>query len=449
MAKRKEPAKPWRDESTGSPWSKAVPKTGKPRKRRPWRRRLLILLVLMPAAVLALWVAVHRVPWLGPLCANTLRSIIGTQAVTDLEEFAYDLQDRWNRYWREGDQPEAYWDVPAIPAAPPAPAVITEAGCVVEPFRPKDAGPVHDKWSAPGDGVWVPIADPQHPDDAPRMFKTLVHPDKLRSWSAVSVVAVDLRQVDLHMMAGTHEPKNSTREAFQYERQAIIPAEHHQELLGAFNGGFRAEHGHYGMRVDGVTLVKSRRLACYIGKYPDDRLRIGDWKALKDTADHAVWWRQTPSCMVDDNKLHPGLRVEKNTHWGATLDGDTIIRRSALGLSADGQILYVGIGDFTTARVIARGMQHVGATQVAQLDVNWSYPKFVLYQPREPGSTELEATPLCKGFEFSEDEYVRKQADRDFFYLTRKSAPKIEAVVCGDEDEPAAAQSSKGDEPAN
>lgn len=401
------------------------------RRRRPWRRRLLVAALLTPAVLVALWIAVHRVPWLGPLCANTLRGIIGVEAVTDLEEVAYGLQDRWNRFWRDGDQPEAYWEVPSQTPATPAPAPTADDRCEVPPLAPENVGPVHESWSAPGDGVWVPIADPLHPDDGPRMYKTLLHPDRLRSWAAVSVVAVDLRQVELHVMAGSYEPKSSTKEAFQYERKAVIPTAQHGELLAAFNGGFRAEHGHYGMRVDGVTLVAPRRLSCTIVKLRDDTLRIGDWEALKDDAARALWWRQTPGCMIDDGALHPGLRSEKNTYWGATLDGDTIIRRSAIGLDATGRVLYVGIGDFTTAKVIAVGMRHAGARYVAQLDVNWSYPKFVLYEPRRDGSAELVARPLCQGFEFSEDEYVRKRADRDFFYLTRQPTPEIEPSFCG------------------
>lgn len=429
MAKRKNRSKTTQAaEPAGSPWSSPIRR--RQVRRRPWRRRLLLTAVLLPVATLGLWIAVHRVPWLGPLLANSLRSVIGVQAVTDLEETAYSLQDRWNRFWRDGDRPEAYWEVPERVAATPPPVTTSDSGCAIPAFSLDDVGPVHDTWSAPGDGAWVPIADTQHPGDPPRMHKTLLHPDRLRSWAAVSVVAVDLRQVDLHMMAGSHEPKNSTREAFKYERKAIIAPEQHPELLAAFNGGFRAEHGHYGMRVDGVTLVQPRRLSCFIAKYPDDRLRVGDWQELEKTAEDAVWWRQTPGCMVDGGELHSGLRSEKNTYWGATLDGDTIIRRSALGLSADGQVLYVGIGDFTTAKVIAVGMRHAGAHYVAQLDVNWSYPKFVLYEPRLSGSPELIAKPLCKGFEFSEDEYVRKRADRDFFYLTRKPQQRIEAALC-------------------
>ena len=82
--------------------------------------------------------------------------------------------------------------------------------------------------------------------------------------------------------------------------------------------------------------------------------------------------------------------------------------------------MYVGIGDATTAGAIADAMAHVGAFNVAQLDINYSYPKFLLYGPRSPGSPEIIAKPLCKGFEFTEDEYLRTRSPRDFFYLTRK-----------------------------
>jgi hypothetical protein len=404
-----------------------------PRRQRRWARRLLGTTAVGLAAILGLWIAVHRIPWLGPLLANGLRRVVGVEAVARLEDFAYGLQDRWNRLWRSGQKPQAYWSVPAHRAEPPPPLVSNAEGCVVAGFQPTDVGPVNQSFSAPGDGSWLPVPDAQHPADAPRMFKTLLHPDERRSWSAVSVVAVDLRQVDLHLMAGWDEPKNGTREALKYERKAVIPSEAHGELLAAFNGGFRAEHGHYGMRIDGVLLVQPRRMACVLARYPDERVVIGDWDDLGDGAADALWWRQTPACMVEHGVLHPGLRGERSTFWGATLDGETIIRRSAVGLSADRKVLYVGIGDSTSAKAIAVGMSHAGAVDVAQLDVNWSYPRFVLYRPREPGSHELVATALCPGFEFGEDEYVRERADRDFFYLTRKSKERIAATACGDD----------------
>ena len=83
-------------------------------------------------------------------------------------------------------------------------------------------------------------------------------------------------------------------------------------------------------------------------------------------------------------------------------------------------MLFIGIGDSTTAPAIAKAMKHAGSFAIAQLDVNWSFPKFLTYEPREPGSAELVAKPLTSGFEFTEDEYVRQRSQRDFFYLVRK-----------------------------
>jgi hypothetical protein len=44
----------------------------------------------------------------------------------------------------------------------------------------------------------------------------------------------------------------------------------------------------------------------------------------------------------------------------------------------------------------------------------------VLFEPAE-GKSDLIAKPLAPGFEFSEDEYIRKRAIRDFFYIVRDS----------------------------
>ena len=93
-----------------------------------------------------------------------------------------------------------------------------------------------------------------------------------------------------------------------------------------------------------------------------------------------------------------------------------------MGLDASGKVLFVGIGDFTTATAIADAMHHAGAANVAQLDVNFSFPKFVTYEPRSAGSSDLLATPLTQHFEYTEDDYIRKPAERDFFYLTRRAA---------------------------
>jgi hypothetical protein len=388
----------------------------KNRKKGRLRRWLIGLGIGTPIAVLLLWFAVHRIPWLGPMFANGLRAVIGTERVAKLEDFVYAVEDRFNRWYRKDEKPKAYWEVPPEEsAAPPAP----DAGPVQPTFRPKDVGPVHAEWSAPGDGKWVKLTDPRRPDEKPYMYKTLLHPDKHRSWAEVFVVAVDMTRSRLHAVAGYREPLSFEKDTQSYKRKALIPPEDHEELLGAFNGGFMTEHGWYGMKVDSLTLVKPKEKACTLVGWDDDSLGLSTWKTIAEREGKMRFYRQMPGCMYEDGKIHPGLADPNTRLWGATLDGETVIRRSAVGLSQDGKILYVAISNSTTAKAIADGVHFAGAASVGQLDVNWSYPKFVLFEP-PPGGGDRKAVPLAKGFEFDEDEYIRKRALRDFFYLTRK-----------------------------
>lgn len=383
------------------------------------RRGLAVTGALVVVGVPLLWVAIHRVPGFGPFLADTGRAVLGNDAIAWLEETAYGVEDRYKRAVHGDEAPQPYWEVPeATSAAPVAPPTDAGAAWSLPPLDLANVGPVHESWSAPGDGVWVPMPDARHPDDPPRLFKTLLHPDPNRSWCAVAIVAVDLRAVDVSLVAGRYEPKADTEEGKAYQRPAVIPKEAHESLLAAFNGGYKATHGGYGMHVDGVTLLPPKPKVCAIGKRPTGDLVIGSWEKLE--AEKLAWWRQTPACMVEDGALHPGLTVKDNLNWGATIDGETVIRRSAIGLSKDGRILYVGIGDHTTAPKIAEAMQHVGAPTIAQLDINWSYPKFVTYLPKDDGSGDLVAKALVEGFEYTEDEYIRQRAERDFFYLTKK-----------------------------
>ena len=60
----------------------------------------------------------------------------------------------------------------------------------------------------------------------------------------------------------------------------------------------------------------------------------------------------------------------------------------------------------------------IALKDIAELDVNWSYPKFLVYQPASDGT--LEASSLFPGFVFTKDEYVRRKSPKDFFYLERR-----------------------------
>ncbi|HTV23981.1 MAG TPA: phosphodiester glycosidase family protein [Polyangiaceae bacterium] len=406
--------------------------------------------MLVPALLIYAWLAVHRISGFAPWLADSLRRVIGVEGVARLEEAVYGVEDSLNSVVRRGEKPRAYWEVPpeaapaatrasvaralvgpAVAAAPLVDALPIETAPSVDApppvlprqpalphFRPRNVGPMFTELDAPGDGRWVVLADDGSGD--PRMYKTLLHPDAERAWAELFVVALDLRRVRLHFVPGTLEPQATVDDAVDLPRPGRVPDEDHAGVLAAFNGGFKTEHGHYGTYFNGVTVVPPLTDTCTIALTKDNTLRIGTWSKLDREAREGAWWRQTPGCMYEDGKINPRLAGGRVSKWGSTIDGETVIRRSAIGVDAAGTTLFVGISNHTTAPAIAQGMRHAGATTIAQLDINFSYPKFVSF--RDSATTKQKvAVPLAEGFEYAEGEYLRKPSQRDFFYVMDSS----------------------------
>ena len=104
------------------------------------------------------------------------------------------------------------------------------------------------------------------------------------------------------------------------------------------------------MMLDGDTFVPPRDIACTVGLYKDGSAKIGTWKELKDDEPKMFGYRQTPPCLVEDGKTNSQLDVEYNKNWGATVSGETVIRRSAIGLDKSGHTLFYGLGEAVTAQ---------------------------------------------------------------------------------------------------
>ena len=309
--------------------------------------------------------------------------------------------------------PDAGDLAPAIDAAGPEP----DAAIPPEAFRPADVGPM--KTGAPTDGAWTAYPDPAHPGLPTIAFTTRLRSDPTRALAEVFILALQSHRVRLFAMAGVEEPKSSaTNEAARsYVREGRIPAEHHGALLAAFDGGFKVQHGGLGMMVDGITLVPPKDEACTVAGYKDGALRIAPWSELASTEPQMLFFRQTPRCLYAHGTRNGVIIDEKNIRWGAAFNGDTVIRRSAIGLDAAGETLFVAVSNATTPLAMAEAMHHAGAVDVAQLDVNWSFPKLLVYRKNARG--DLEASSLFPGFVFTKDEYVRRHSARDFLYVIR------------------------------
>jgi hypothetical protein len=394
-------------------------------------RLLVSVLSLAGALSTTLVLAVHHVPQAGPLVANSLRAVIGIAAVARLEEMVASAEDNVMRLRWRGEPSRSLQEMsPSFTpleehaSEPTAPSPLLPTAPAVSAFTPAPILPPYPEVAAEGDGRWLAVPDPERPAAPALMYKTLIHPDPERRWSELFLVAMPSSAIRLVAVPGTAEPSSDNPEAQHLRQRGLIPANRRDQLLAAFNGGFRSEHGQHGMLVDGVLLLPPRPDMCTIAGYVDGTLQIGTYSRLAAQAQKPIWFRQTPRCMVERGALHAGLRDTNSRGWGSSLEGETVVRRSALALSQDGEVLYMALTNFTTARALALGMQAAGGWNVAQLDINQSFPKFLLF-PRDAAGIR-HATSLFAGFLFEPNEMLDEGAERDFFYVIRR--PGNEAV---------------------
>jgi hypothetical protein len=285
------------------------------------------------------------------------------------------------------------------------------------PFPPAQAQPPFAKTAQDGDGVWVASKG------GPGMVVTSLHPHAVQRMRKVTVVAIQLRSVELHMVVGTKEPLSKTFPKEQ--RTGLVPDSEQERLIAVFNGGFQVKHGKYGMKSGGLTLLPPRDESCTLVQDKQGKWMLGDWDELKAKDEQWVNYRQTPPCLVNKGELHPWLTSDwKSKRWGMDVKGKPEIRRSSLGLDKSGQILFYGVGEELRPMDLAVAMKAAGAEQVAELDINWSYTRF-LWVGRPSAGKELQITDtLIPKMKHTKRGYVHHASERDFFYLLRKKIEK-------------------------
>ena len=99
-----------------------------------------------------------------------------------------------------------------------------------------------------------------------------------------------------------------------------------------------------------------------------------------------------------------------SSSWGATLGGGLYVWRSGIGVTANGDFVYV-IGDSLSARTLAEIMLRAGVVQGMQLDINRWWVSYMWYQPDKTGRIWPK-----KPVPYPRPAYrYQQEASRDFF----------------------------------
>jgi hypothetical protein len=243
------------------------------------------------------------------------------------------------------------------------------------------------------------------------------------------------------MQAGTVEPVSASGECGlgTVPRTPAVM----KRFVAAFNGGFQARHGEYGMQVDGIEYLPPKPYAATIGELADGSNGFGSWPGPEVAASGGdfVSLRQNLTALVQDEKFNPWQR----SWWGGTPPGwpDRIhSARSGLCLTREGFIGYFYGGNIA-AEDLGAAMIAARCTFGVHLDMNPGHVGFEFYNIAPQGTlapldhplrTDSEAegaVPEMTGLAFRArrmirgmgsmlfPRYVQRQA-RDFFYLTAR-----------------------------
>ncbi|MGE0789718.1 MAG: hypothetical protein AB7S26_28860 [Sandaracinaceae bacterium] len=323
-------------------------------------------------------------------------------------------------------------------------------------WPPAALDPVIDSPSVEGEGGWIPVVDDpyvnSYPNAPPAFYQTFLRADPERQYTRVYITLWDPRQVQLRIQSGVREPESATGQ----RGSGLIPREPEvlRRVVGAFNGGFQALHGEFGMMAEDRIYLPPKPWAATIAVFDDGRVGMGSWPAPnwrgryydeqlanRQIPEEMVDMRQNLTSVVEDGVFNPWQRW----YWGAAprqVEEQTYTTRSAMCLTQEGFLAYFwsqGIGPDTlgTAMIQAR------CTRSMHLDMNNPHCGFEFFHAYGPGETlpELSRRPRADSeFEgrlpFTDDWRVRMRRGvrsmgmpfprysdrdgRDFFYLTLK-----------------------------
>jgi hypothetical protein len=374
---------------------------------------------------------VRAVPWIGDDRMQWIKAV------------AFTLQDKVRAATAGGTTAEDVHDELGLPAASQPDETPTfadpEVGWPPAPMK----GPVAP--TLPGEGRWIPLdgdkfITPAAGGGTPAFVTSFLRPSRERPDVRVYVTLWDSRQLALHMEAGTIEPISANGE----HGPGIVPRkpEVMRRLVAAFNGGFQAQHGEYGMESDGVEYLPPKPYAASVVELRDGSNGFGAWPSSAVVPDDVVGFRQNLTALVQDGKFNPWGRV----WWGGTPPGwaDQIhSARSALCMTTEGFGGYFYSTNIS-AEDLAAAMLDARCAFGIHLDMNPGHAGFEFYDVAPDGKLPPLGRPMqadweaegkvsgMPGYAFRSrrmiramghmlfPRYIQREA-RDFFYLTQRS----------------------------
>jgi hypothetical protein len=234
----------------------------------------------------------------------------------------------------------------------------------------------------PGEGIFHTVALSH---GQPAVQIAYLRPDDQHTSYLAGVAWMSGSRVRLVQHPGAVDPGRLSL----WSQPASVPPSARAGLVATFNSGFKIHDAQGGYFADGHTVGTLTPGAASIVIYKDGSMDVGAWGTDVRMTSSVVSVRQSLRLLVSHGQVVPHLDRNVESNWGATIGGGAYVWRSGLGVTANGDLVYV-VGDALSAHSLAVLLHHAGAVRAMQLDIN---PAWVSYMWYSKGATPTSPVP--------------------------------------------------------
>ena len=155
-----------------------------------------------------------------------------------------------------------------------------------------------------------------------------------------------------------------------------VPPQGRPRLLATMNSGFYETDGAAGFYVNHTLYFPMLVGLATVVRYTNGTVNIITWTGGVRPGPTIQMARQNLPLLVSNGAPTP--RTANNALWGLTLHGLPAVWRTALGITASGDLVYAA-APAQTAQSMAHVMVLLHCVRAMQLDINPEWPIFVTY----------------------------------------------------------------------
>jgi len=253
--------------------------------------------------------------------------------------------------------------------------------------------------------------DPAAGGADPYFFRATVHADANGGSAPIELVALDLRQLELGVGAGSEYPAPD----FGVAGDGRLPRDtgHYRRIVAVFNAGPEAAYRRYGAMTDGRLLAPPEAQHPSLVVTRSQRVRLGPWLSGDEVPADVTSFTERRTALVSAGVAVPS-------------EDDSVRRRTAVCALGDGRLVYA-YAEAADANALARELARAGCEYALPLAASPEALGFALADVRSPRDGRFEL--VVPGMDFD----ARATLDgttRDFFYvLVRDMTPKLPSSV--------------------